>query len=179
MSLASGVQTVRLSGAGPVSNLHCGATLTGCFFELQLVWNSSYVDYWFLYGATSFPSLNVILVFLKRLFGFIFLSPLIKSFPQAISKHSRWNLTRIQFLFRNIILWSKFFHTSAAAEIVCPFLVSQLQSSLFVDLHSTDGVFGNTGGRFISIFRVMLSFKRHFVYHLQTWRPRLSKTERN
>jgi len=32
MSLASGAQTIRLGGAGPVSHLHGGATLTGCFF---------------------------------------------------------------------------------------------------------------------------------------------------
>jgi hypothetical protein len=37
MSLASGVQTIRLSGAGPVSLLHGGTTLTGYFFELQPV----------------------------------------------------------------------------------------------------------------------------------------------
>jgi hypothetical protein len=36
MSLALGAQTVRLSAAGPVSYLHCGAILTGFFFELQL-----------------------------------------------------------------------------------------------------------------------------------------------
>jgi hypothetical protein len=37
MNLAPGVQTIRLGGAGPVSHLHGGATLTGCFFELQIV----------------------------------------------------------------------------------------------------------------------------------------------
>jgi len=31
MSLASGAQTMRLGGAGPVSHLHGGATPTGCF----------------------------------------------------------------------------------------------------------------------------------------------------
>jgi hypothetical protein len=31
-SLVSGAQTIRPGWAGPVSYLHSGATLTGCFF---------------------------------------------------------------------------------------------------------------------------------------------------
>jgi len=34
MSLASGVQTSRLGGAGPASFLHKSVVLTGCFFSL-------------------------------------------------------------------------------------------------------------------------------------------------
>ena len=61
MSLDSGAQTIRLGGAGPVSHLHGGATLTGCFFYNGSRFRGSrFKDSSFILFLTFHPSLFTI-----------------------------------------------------------------------------------------------------------------------